>query len=401
MLQIGPWVFHAESPDTMPGGEWRAPAGARHVVDLSPRGQIGLGVWDAPTSLGSDYTQLGDPQAPIARARRNTVASRLSVAGYDETTVGGMLFEHFTRWGDTGSGLTVPMLGVGRGGVVRLHLGNGNLVERRFLPGDAGWDVLQEGVREQYRRVRQQALDGTIPEDHHRKWLGHRLTIYGLTSRDRRALVPEDLPDETPMRPSTVVQEPFSGSSLANMTVREGSGYAESGGAFGYTASGAIVEHDTALSSDGHSSQIKDTGSASGRRFGPVYRSGGTATVDLYMWLRFGTVFRWYKRVDGGSYEVISETGTPGSSGLVLRAEVTEADEHTLKEDGVAIIGPTSDSSIQGHFHGGIGCGFGTESGTGDDLELDDGLGGGGGGSLLKLVACDMENMRDMGGMRG
>lgn len=385
MLFLGPWTRRTE-----PSGfsYWAPPDGAVRVLDLRSRlkasqssGSGGLAVFEAATNPSAlDYTELGEPQDAIGAAKKRVVAQRLglgALATYAATTVETLLWEHFFRYGDPRGESQVARLGVGRGGLTRLYLGS-RVIQRTLLPGRAGWEEAREGLRARYRAVRASVVAGHLPEDHHRRWLTAMLETLGLTGKaDYRHLIPDDLPDESPLPHSTDVSDDFSGD-LSNWTFRAGgSSFSIVAGELVYDgAAEAWGDYNTSLATDDHFASLQIVTAPTGGRGGPTYRMSGSATKTFYLAQaeNDNNRIRWFLCMSGTFTELA--TGGTWTANMVVRAEVTAADSHTIKKDGSAVIGPTTDTNITGNLD--VGLYFAVAAGTADNfLGGDNGAGPG------------------------
>src|SRR5690606_5511044 len=144
-----------------------------------------------------------------------------------------------------------------------------------------------------YRRWRQDSLEGRIPPDKYRQWLGFQVRKYGLTGNQYRALQPSDLPDESPLPPQTTITDDFSGSLSAwTMVDPSGEGWSISSGRLvrgntDATNFPASMRHNSALSGDDHYAQILQLTQPAGATsfYGPAARFASDA--ETYYHARF------------------------------------------------------------------------------------------------------------------
>lgn len=213
---IGPWVW-----DETPGFTgWRKPTLAVASLDLrsvpqcaatgpTPSG-LGLFVTANDADLGSDYTNLGtgDPRdRTLTPAQRTAWRTRFGLA---ETPAGpslaAVLWQTMTALADPTGDDRCPPIVPERQRMLSLWLGGVRVFEKRFRAADAEAAPVLDLLRRTYRQMRQDSLDGISPETHYRKYLGDLVRKYRLPYRQFQ---PDDMPDETPLRPETRLAETF------------------------------------------------------------------------------------------------------------------------------------------------------------------------------------------------
>lgn len=150
---------------------------------------------------------------------------------------------------------------------------------------------VQDLLRREYRHVRLDSLEGRTPLTLYRKVLGYWVRKFGL---NYRWFQPADVPDETPLEPTTTLTDDFNRSDNTNVSSGAPFGWTEIAGAWEILSnqlkgndSGfarGVIRADSDLSSADHYAQcdwISDDGGTSRRR-GPIARKDSAATKTFY-----------------------------------------------------------------------------------------------------------------------
>ena len=207
---IGPWVWEAT-------GGWIPPEGAIHSLDLRSRVQsstaqtpLGYGLFATPNAadLGSGYVNLGiNPLRSLTSAEKRAWRERLMLQGpVIASNLLEAVWETITVQSDpTGRERRLPVIPTKQGNL-ELWLGGQRAISKKLLPSSPEWLPIRASIREQYRNLRQASLDGKLPPGHYRKALGYWVRKYKVAYRQ---LQPDDLPDESPLEPTTTYSDVF------------------------------------------------------------------------------------------------------------------------------------------------------------------------------------------------
>ncbi len=209
---IAPWEWNEKSPG---GAAWEAPRSDIVLSNLDLRTipeqatkitRLGYGFFAYPqTVIIFDGLYLGD-----------NLNSRLSIGIISElntkfkttfaaNTALDFLWELLTLKADV-SGLTRPRLLMPTvDGDMELHLRNHSIIRSEKFDPVKHPKVL-ELERENYRKVRSETLRFRTDKTFHRKYLQRLTEKYTL---DWRQFIPDDLPQETPLRRGTTITESF------------------------------------------------------------------------------------------------------------------------------------------------------------------------------------------------
>lgn len=199
------------------GDSWAPPlrADALSFVDLrgtpsqAATSGSGFGVVAYSTAKSdSRLTLLGTAlDETVSEATKRLVESALGAPTIESTSVLDMLWDLLGVYSDPdGLVRAKPILPTSRS-VRELHLQNHSIVRsERFRSTGNYWPAVQRVVQEDYRRMRQDVLDGLATRNLHRKWLELQRRKYRV---DARQLVPANLPFEPPLPPSTTLTESF------------------------------------------------------------------------------------------------------------------------------------------------------------------------------------------------
>lgn len=424
---LGP---HTTVKDTDLGTYKGLPVGTVGSVDLSSatKGDVVFISSDVPFSGSPEYvggftsldTVLTAGQLAAWQSRTGAV-----VQGTGHTLLD-VLWLSLTEW-DAPFNSIMPT----REGFLELHLGGHSLIRSRRFGGssDTSYQNIRKIVRRNYRKVRQHAIgefaviDGITlkelqrgysddnPEENkytqaarrliqnqglkpseakskirdyiiktHRKYLATQVRKLGVDWRD---LIPPDLPEESPITPTTTFSDDFNRS---NNDVLGGS-WNEINGDLDIISNRcedessveSYARYDSDLSSDDHYVQCYASTTAT-FSIGPVGRCSvpGTDTAansSFYMW-RWSSAYQIYKRVSGSFTLINGSTSSPSPSNPELMYLDMNGSTITCKAGGTTIYTET-DTGISGNLRCGIRDGSGNNTTAFvDDWECSDGITG-------------------------
>lgn len=204
---------------------WTNPADVTGVLDLRthaqrataviPQGDC-LFVTANATNLGANYTNLGtDQDAVLSGQQKASWESRFGFpSAMEANTLRQAIWETCTTQADpTGEDRIPPFLPtVGR--VYELWVANQLVIDRPFSAGMVEWVNSLARLRRRYRAVRQQCIDGHLPELFYRKLLGFWVRKY---RRHYREFQDNDLPDESDLPPETTLTDDFNRADSTNI----------------------------------------------------------------------------------------------------------------------------------------------------------------------------------------
>jgi len=368
---LGPWVW-----DTRDHPRWMAPDGATGALDLRSlllcaqrAGVPGLGIFVTPAEhhLGSEYVDLGVDLTGQASLRQRSACETLLRLPWvaRAAPVREVLWDLLTVQADpTGEDRCLPLVPMSNRRY-QIVLGHRLVRHDRFRLQDPESRLLLDLLQRQYRARRQDALDGRLPPDHYRKVLGAWVEKYGIS---HRAFQPGDLPDEAPLRPTTVITESFNkannglGPDLAWTTFTGSAANVKvfSNQAFGENAPETESRADTDLSTDDQYAQLVfGAGYTGGVNFtGALCRKDSSATRTHYRWGKFNSAsgaWELRKFVGGVETNLDSTYVSTASAGQVFRVS---ADGSTIK--GYHIGSPPTErvSATDTAITGNLRCGF-------------------------------------------
>jgi hypothetical protein len=395
------------------GTHWHSPAGVAGWIDLrsvaacaqrggSPSG-FGIFVTADGTDLGSSYENLGtDPQSPWgASARARWKAALDMPQALQSNTLRGALWETLTIQSDPIGDYRVRPIMPTEVRQMECWLAGGLLQSKRFRVADPESTPVLDLLRRQYRKVRQDSLEGRcrnargqVDQRHYLKFLGYLERQYGI---GYRAFQSANLPDEAPLTPETTLNETFNTADSTTLgPVYTWTEYTADVEIDRFEVAGNQVACDTLggadqaaranadLSGANHYAQLNVTALGAGGNnvwMGAAVRFSSSVHTCYFASIRqVNDTNAIYKIVAG----VSTELGTPASVTVSLPAIVKcQADGTTLKSywDGAETESIT-DSAIDGVTVGGLRCGiqgfnaFGDlTNATGDSWEAAD-LGG-------------------------
>lgn len=389
---LGPWVWETVIG---PAPHWRMPNGGLGCLDLrslsaqaTPAVVLGRGLFltDDSTDLGSAYREV---QPTLNAARRNAIQAFLGLPdSVTALTRAGLILDLLTRHSrPTGDTFARPLMPQ-HDGRMRVRLGEADF-EHQLDPASPYWSKIQRVYQEDYRRIRQDALDGKMrgvdgqpASDFHRKWLGHLVRRKHL-GFDWRLFIPSDLPVEEPLDPTTTITDNFNRANSSTLgTSSEGWSWTEQEDPDGLeilnnqarlsTTGDKTARADSDLDSDDHYGQIliaARTIVSALAGHGPTARHSASAlTFYLFHVQSNDANEKLYKRVTGTFTALTADASITQSIPDTMRID---CDGSILTGDynGVDIFGNVTDTAITGNLR----CGFyGGITGASNTIDIDD-----------------------------
>ena len=241
-------------------------------------------------------------------------------------------------------------------GVISLRLGgHGTIKDERLRAGShPAWPKVQEVLRQVYRETRQKVLDGNFPADTHRKVLGNWLNKY--STDDHTLFIPNDLPNEEPIDPSTTITDDFnrtdSGDLGGNWTIHN-AGFEIISNQAETTSSAEVQYTASSLSSDDHFCQVTAVNHNSDDRYS--CRARMIDNDDAYF-VEFrpeaGTDLRRIRKEISTTQTTLCTSNAEWSAGAVFNME-TDGSAMEAFEDSVSICTAT-DTDLTGQLQCGL-----------------------------------------------
>jgi hypothetical protein len=158
--------------------------------------------------------------------------------------------------------------------------------------GSSAWTLARARLQHIYRTVR---ANGGLQ---HRRFLHIWAGRYGL---DYHEFIPNDLPDETPLRPGTQVEDLFGSDTSANYVISTGT-FTISGGILQPTATELVIHHTTLMGDDTHQTDVVFSAKGAGYSGALARKTIGT-TLAYVAALKLDTTNAFYCFTrDAGSY---------------------------------------------------------------------------------------------------
>lgn len=256
----------------------------------------------------------------------------------------------------------------------------GNSVVIPFSQAHGAYDRLKTLLRRVYKRHYDDVQAGNLPSNHHRKWLGAQMRKYfgRLDDLRYREFQGVDVPDETPLMPTTTVSDNFNRAN-ESLDVGNWTEVSQDWGVVSNTAQlvsgigSGIARYNTALSSDDHYSQALCSNiSGSGIASNVIVRKDSSATLTFYRFYNLGggSPTRDISKLIGGTPTTLASDASGSASTVTLKLQVDGSSLEAFY-NGASILTVT-DSAITGNTYAGIGCGRVTSSTTIDDFEAAD-----------------------------
>jgi len=361
---------------------WQPPQNAIACLDFrsipqmslaggSPEG-FGFFAYLNPVVLPGSIDLGNNLNGIINNAKKNALKTSLSLLS--NITVNSLLeilFELLTIHSDpTGLVRWKPLMPT-RANNLEIHLqGHSKIISKKLIPGfSSEWNNVKAVLQEDYRKIRQQGLDGFHDKDLHRKFLQALVEKFKIDFRD---LIPADLPEETPLPHQTTITESFNKADSTVLGPDLTWDEFQTGGAdpfevfsntCRYAASQTLNAHtkakaETDLATDDHYAQITLINVINGN---PTYsaviiRKDSTTTVTCY---HFDMVddagadrFRSWK-IEGAVFTALGSTNQTPIANDILRGEM-DGNSLKLKVNGI-ILHTITDTAITGKLRCGIG----------------------------------------------
>ena len=223
-IYLGKWRWHAQESD-QDESMWIAPAGTISTIDLRPIDQCaaagsegGPGLFSCDDDPGPEHDAiaLGDNPAMImSDAIRSEWQARTGASVRQGAAISEAIWDALTVQADpTGTARPAPIL-PGSDGRARLYLRD-NVADPiqstlrkciRLENDDERWPNVLQAYRQIYAETRDKVSAGDAKQDLHRMFLARWQQIHRTT--DYRQFVGGDLPDESPVKPKTVISDDF------------------------------------------------------------------------------------------------------------------------------------------------------------------------------------------------
>jgi len=424
---LGPWVWDDVSEPGTP--QYRAPEGTVGLIDLRPVAPtlaMGFFAFNDDHALGSDYSDFGDgvnrlEDVVLSPAQRSLWSSALGIGSIAGGTLLDALWETLTIHGDPDGGVICPPLMPTHRGILELHLGGHSLVKSEQFtgPGHPAWPKIQALVQRNYRGVRtngqsEAGLLRSLRENPRPQpntpqfslWMQvdamkRRLGVDFNTARDALAgerkiihskylecmrrklrcpwesLIPGDLPQEPPRRPSTTITESFNTADSdtlgPDLTWMETTGDLDVSSNLCVVTASGWARAGSDLSSDDMYSQHVGSNVGSSRQTYAIARWSSSAD-DFYNFIsrNAATVTHRLFRYNAGVSTQIGTTvnATPPSQPYTTKCTADGSSIDAQINDSV-VVGPVTDTNHTGFTRAGLG---GAPPGTNfmDDFEASD-----------------------------
>jgi len=214
-VYLSPWLWDsaAEEPCWIPpipgavGCLDLRPLPAQARAGGTPEG-FGIFVYRNATTIAGAVDLGSDLGAAVKTADKNGLQSRLLLPERPQgSTLLDVIWNVLSIYGDpTGAARCKPLVPDHRG-VIDLHLGGFSIVRsKRVTAKDPEWLPALATMQEDYRRQRQNAVDGKVPAETPLKMLGHWQRQFRLPYK---MFIPSDLPDEGFLPPATKINDTF------------------------------------------------------------------------------------------------------------------------------------------------------------------------------------------------
>ena len=369
---LGPWT---QNFDALSRPIWRAPAGVVGSIDLRSllaQNSPGLGFFTTPDAVTLPVGYLEIAQGQIDKflmntARRSALAQKLGLADVSGATLLDCLVDLLTLRADpTGATRWKPLMPTHRGNL-EIHLGGHSLIwQKRLTLADPEAANVIFVVQENYRRIRQDALEGRTPDPEQ-----HRRVLDALGEKYRVAnpedyFIPPDLPKQTRLKHSTTISDDFNRADNTNISTGApfswtevdgdssiaGNAYSNGGGAtFG------VARADSDLSSDDmYATAVLATIGASWT--GGVEARFSSSAFTCYNAYAFNnpTTGPWAttKVSAGANTGIGSNTATTVTANDVIRLEVDGSTIRRYKNGGLQDT--ATDTTHTGYLRSGVGA---------------------------------------------
>ena len=378
----GPYEFRDVGGDL---SAWCPPIGAIGAIDLRSlalQADPGIGLFALPDAIPvpRDYTTIGASiDAQLAGRDIASIEAATGSKGLAQGTIASVLWQLLNGVADPTGQTTLKPLMPDHLGRMRASFAGRSIAGPKFDPADVQFAAAREQFREGYRAIRQECLDGKAPPDHYLKTLGYWGRKLGL-ARPQDSLVPTDLPKESPLAPTTTLNETFNKADAGTWgpdqtwSPVEGSTEVVSNRGRGTASIGLFCNRVTAVLSgaDLYSSvEHYITAHDAGDYFGPSARHPNSSTNTQY-WVRVfnTTTHQSYKYVAGGLTAIGTDSTAAQTSGFVVKLQCSGSDISRIYNGSTQ--NTVTDTSIDGVTVGGAYCGArGRRVGAGSNYEID------------------------------
>jgi len=199
---------------------WQPPATTIGSIDLrnlthmgTPVTPNGIGFFAATSALDGNYTLLGSGDCRDINSDSGMKSAWNSLLGYSPNgdKLVDLLYDHLTMGSDP-EGINVSKPLMPDNGNLIIHLGGHSVIKSiQFRLGHSKeTNQIISVLKNDYRKIREDALAGRLPIDYHRKVLG----FWGIqfkVNKPQDIFIPNNLPKETPLDPSSTFTENFNG----------------------------------------------------------------------------------------------------------------------------------------------------------------------------------------------
>jgi hypothetical protein len=354
---LGPLIWDAQQM----GGCWRAPDGTVGMVDCGSLPECGQAGGDsrpcaflaADRNLGTGYDLLGTGDLREINATSAMQNAFKATVGYKPSgdKLADLLADHLLNGSDpTGDNACKPLV---PGGTLDIFLGGHSRVwSQSFAWGKHGHtNKLKAALKHEAKQLKQD-----LQENQYRKWLG------GLDHKYGSGVAAEVDPNTLPKRPTTTLQETFTGSNDAgqigtvyNWTEHADNTWQRYNNAAVVRGAQTAMDHrvascDTALSSSDHWSQSTFSPiTGAGWGAGDQIHAGAMCRASANLQTYYGAflirvysttyTYRLYKSVSNTATELGSATA--GSVQTIFRCTVSGS-----SISGYYGAGPTLDKTV-------------------------------------------------------
>ena len=434
-IYLAPWEWNTTKDPNFPF--WDAPLAPACLqrIDLRPLAAqaetggvpqgFGLFVYDGQVSIpgavyfGSDMKRAFPPQAD-ASGGRDSWKGLLNISEpLEGVTLEDVLWNTLTVHADANGRDRVKPLVPRANGELSLGLPSLGLARRKKVgPGAAEWNVVVQALQEDYRRLRQEFLDGYLSGDprreHYKKVLGTWLLKYGVSDHSASGgFIPPDLPDEGYLEPTTTIGDTFVETST-DTNIEDhiptgpnaGTGWALVQGSAGdlvvraaqddVNRTGGVpasARMTDALSGDDHYAQVACTNqiNGGGRYTGVTARMSSSAATyysgEIERQSEVVNPYQIYKTVSGTRTSLGTSGATSDSANNnVLKLEVNGSSLVLYGVNGTQSKVSLTDTAITGNLYAGIvGSHSGANRNQWNNFEAAD-LSPGGGAAYIQVV---------------
>lgn len=390
---LGPWVAVDEGSERV----WTPPAGTAGLVDLGNNDQVAqatgtvrsVGFFAVPADqpvLAADWALLGRGdlrELAFDAAQRSAWLSIVGTAPPVGGTLLGALWAHLTDLADeTGDDTCRPLVPtVGR--MLELHLGGHSVVRREAfdLATHPHAPKLIAALKLHLRDERLAALAGrrgrsrkegpgppqfVADMQFHRRLLKALLEKYRVADADWEVLRPTGWPQgERPLPHDTTITENFNCTDADLDAASTQLDWTELGGDLDVSSNTLVTSSGTGTT--GYGRAESDLSSSDNYSQCGYYISSGSANLNPRVGTRYSSsantcymgqarpsssYFR-HQKVIAGTHTDLATGGTPAAGTYTLKI-TADGSSITLYNDGVAVVGPTTDTAISTGLRAGV-----------------------------------------------